>query len=315
MTGFAMVPNWLVRHPEVDPYMLAVFTAVSSHVGDGKGRLSYATLAAELGCSEATVKRAARRLRAACLLEWSTETTPKGSINTYWLAVPRQGGEVPQTLGGEVTETRPPSPVTVGGSTLHPGVRSQGPEGSGLTDPRGGVSQTSIEEPVEEEPVEEEDSSPSGESPDGDSPPVDSSRGGKFNTPAHPREGEPTSTTPLVGKGTGHPDRPSPTQTPASRSTGTRGDPREGPARPGDLDDVPSCEAIMSDLARAWLYRIETTGLMVESNGSRKVPSPTTGHPLSFKGARDLAWHLDRDDDLARWAMDEFGRDLYGRAS
>lgn len=117
------------------------------------------------------------------------------------------------------------------------------------------------------------------------------------------------------GEVPGPPDSPSPPHTPADAGARVPGDPREGAACPGALDDVPDCETIMRDLGRAWLTHITATGAAIVTNQTKKVTHPIKGNMLAFVGPHDLTSHLNRDDDLARWAIDKFGPDLYGVAS
>lgn len=115
--GFAVIPNWLVRHEGLSPAAKSLYVSLSSRAG-AKGVCwpSQGTLARETGFSESTLRRALRVLERAGLVTTTTVTTPTGRHNTYRIHV------------------------------------HLGEGGSGHTDRMGPVTVTGKEEPLEEEP-------------------------------------------------------------------------------------------------------------------------------------------------------------------
>jgi biotin operon repressor len=86
--GWAAVPNWLVRDPDIDPTVKAVYMVLSSYVDrDGTCYPSQEHISELLGTSKRTVQRAIRELRSRGLLEVTTVATAHGRRNTYLLSV------------------------------------------------------------------------------------------------------------------------------------------------------------------------------------------------------------------------------------
>lgn len=69
--GWAAIPNWMVRDPEIKPNALAVYAVIQSHAGaKGTTALRHATIAQEAGVSKDSVKRALQQLKALGVLWW-----------------------------------------------------------------------------------------------------------------------------------------------------------------------------------------------------------------------------------------------------
>lgn len=72
--GWAAIPNWLVRHPEVTPNMTAVYAVIQSHAGSkGTTRLLLQTIADEAGMSYSTAQRSVKALNALGVLWWEAQ--------------------------------------------------------------------------------------------------------------------------------------------------------------------------------------------------------------------------------------------------
>lgn len=89
--GFAMMPRWLQRDPNVSAAAKLVYLALSSRAGrSGESWPKHATIALEASCSVATVKRALVELRGLGVIEWDTRLRPNGTktANRYRLVFP-----------------------------------------------------------------------------------------------------------------------------------------------------------------------------------------------------------------------------------
>ena len=90
--GWAAIPVWLQRDPDVDIYVKTVYLALSSRVDrDGVCFPSQARIAAEASCSERQVRRALTELKRLGLIESRTVPTEHGRRNVYRLLSDRFG--------------------------------------------------------------------------------------------------------------------------------------------------------------------------------------------------------------------------------
>lgn len=129
-TGWAALPNWVVRDPSLGPYALAILLVISSHVGPNGYALSQALIAQESGCSLATVKRVLTLLRERGLLTVvPTFRGPERGPNLYRLAFDIGPGMSPSDRGASQSEP--------------PGLTERAPRSDRARE----------EEPREEEPV------------------------------------------------------------------------------------------------------------------------------------------------------------------
>lgn len=90
--GWASIPNWLVRDPEVSSHAKLIYVYLNSRVGrNGSCWPALGTVATETGLSQSTVQRALRELRSLGVVAWWTETTARGRVNRYRMS-PYVGG-------------------------------------------------------------------------------------------------------------------------------------------------------------------------------------------------------------------------------
>lgn len=129
--GFAAIPNVVAQSPDLHYGAKALFLAIASHASrDGVAWPSQATLAAETGMSEATVKRHLAALRDVGLLRWEVRVTDRGRQRFF--RVWRPGDAEPALRVG-----------------------SQDPGGRAPGDPMGGVTTGTEQEPANPEPAEQ----------------------------------------------------------------------------------------------------------------------------------------------------------------
>jgi len=176
--GWAAIPNWMVRDPEIKPNTLAVYAVIQSHAGSrGTTALRHRTIAAEAGVSLDTVKRTVKVLNELGVLWW--EGTSNGSghgANVYHPLQEKRADVVgenhsphaprttsaPTLSAGRATKSpvsAPTSPPVSAGSSGSPGSgggktmttsapTSQGKSGVGAHSTQvGAVSTTKEEEP------------------------------------------------------------------------------------------------------------------------------------------------------------------------
>lgn len=117
--GWAAVPNWVVRDPEIDPLVKLLYLVLSSRAGrKGVCWPSQERLAQETGRSVRTVQRYLDQMRESGLLEVVTEVTPVGRRNRYRLLAddgldphttrvspphPNEGEDTTPVSGGDTT--------------------------------------------------------------------------------------------------------------------------------------------------------------------------------------------------------------------
>ena len=86
MTGFAAIPNWMIRDYSVSMYAIAVYGALASHSGPGGIHPSQKVLAQEARCSERQVRYALAELEALGVVERVRRKDAKGrAANGYTL--------------------------------------------------------------------------------------------------------------------------------------------------------------------------------------------------------------------------------------
>ena len=86
--GFAVVPNWLARDPQVSPVAKVVYLVLSSRTNrHGVCWPSQKSIAADSGYSVARVKVAVAELRRLGVLRVAVEKGPSGRRNTYRLSM------------------------------------------------------------------------------------------------------------------------------------------------------------------------------------------------------------------------------------
>lgn len=92
MSGYARIPNWLLRDPSVSLTAKVVYGALLTHAKpDGTdAHPSYETLMAETGCSRSTIHRTLRDLRDLGLLTWERSRV----FNRYTISTPDQRPDV-----------------------------------------------------------------------------------------------------------------------------------------------------------------------------------------------------------------------------
>jgi hypothetical protein len=108
-TGWAAVPNWVVRDPDIDRTTKMVYLVLSSHAGARKVCWpSQTTIAETIGVSTRTVKRALSDLRTMGLLTVKVRRTPHGRRNDYHLHIhPFSGdGDTGGPTHGDTTDPR-----------------------------------------------------------------------------------------------------------------------------------------------------------------------------------------------------------------
>lgn len=106
--GFAVIPIWLVRDPDVDTYTKMVYLALSSRVGpDGTCFPSQARLAMEASCSERQVRRALTTLKERGLIEQWLVKTEHGRRAHYRLLTDRFGRGGPDSQSGPIRTDSP----------------------------------------------------------------------------------------------------------------------------------------------------------------------------------------------------------------
>lgn len=103
--GFAAVPNWIVREPEISAHEKLVYLVLSSHIGDqGTWFMSHAQIAEEAGISAASVKRALFALRDRGVVSWVGRADPLTGAqlgNSYRITVhPLGQGDLPPSSQG-----------------------------------------------------------------------------------------------------------------------------------------------------------------------------------------------------------------------
>lgn len=112
--GWTAIPNWIARDPRVSTNAKAVYMALSSRLGrEGVVIPKHSTIAAEMGMSVSTVRRALRELRELGVLSWEPQHREDGSQSSNAYAIlahpfapptpPKGGGVVTGEQGGVVT--------------------------------------------------------------------------------------------------------------------------------------------------------------------------------------------------------------------
>lgn len=87
--GFAAIPNWIVRKPDVSIYAVAVYVALASHTGPGGIHPSLPTLAREAHCSERQVRRAVAELQTLGVVERVRRKDDRGRAANGYLLHPQ----------------------------------------------------------------------------------------------------------------------------------------------------------------------------------------------------------------------------------
>ena len=87
-TGFAAVPNWMIRDSTVSLYAIMVYTALASHSGPGGIHPSQGVLAEEARCSESSVRRALVELEQLGVVERVRRKDSKGRASNGYLLHP-----------------------------------------------------------------------------------------------------------------------------------------------------------------------------------------------------------------------------------
>lgn len=175
--GWAAIPNWIVRDPQVGPIPLAVYAVIQSHAGSkGTTALRHKTIAYEAGVSQRSVERAVVLLKALGVLWWEGRKTKDGFLANVYHPLqeqndslvdgnhsphePRQGRATvsPVALDSQSNwaPENPQDSADVVGLTVAPD-RTQGRQGGAVTGTAGVPSQGRT---IEEEPIEEEPPSP-----------------------------------------------------------------------------------------------------------------------------------------------------------
>lgn len=86
--GWTAIPNWIARDPKISTNAKAVYMALSSRLGrDGVVIPKHATIAAEMGMSVSTVRRALHDLRELGVLSWRPQYRPDGSQSSNVYAI------------------------------------------------------------------------------------------------------------------------------------------------------------------------------------------------------------------------------------
>lgn len=136
-SGFAAVPNWIIRDPGISRGAVQVYMALASRSGPGGIFPSQGTLAGELECSERSIRR------------WLSELEDRGLIE-----------RVPRRSNGRGMASKLPD-----GYVLHPNGKfdyreaaTDGRLGGGYRPEEAGATGHSLQSTplIEEEPVEEE---------------------------------------------------------------------------------------------------------------------------------------------------------------
>jgi len=95
--GYTMVPNWVLRDPDLGSSDKMVYAALLSYAWDPARRSTFTgqqTIATDLGVDVATVKRSMSRLRKAGLLTSERRGLGRTSIHTLkWQSAPTDGAE------------------------------------------------------------------------------------------------------------------------------------------------------------------------------------------------------------------------------
>lgn len=134
VTGFAAVPNWMVRDETVSVYAITVYTALASHSGPGGIHPSQKVLAQESRCSERQVRYALVELETLGVVERVRRKDSKGRASNGYTLHPN--GRL--RAGEEAYE------VKAGGAAT-PEVKAHGAGGYG--------TQRQIAPLIEEEPI------------------------------------------------------------------------------------------------------------------------------------------------------------------
>lgn len=169
--GWAAIPNWIVRDPQVGPHALAVYAVIQSHAGSkGTTALRHKTIAYEAGVSQRTVERSVVILKGLGVLWWEGRKTKEGFLANVYHPLQEQNENLvdgshsphearttvsPTDLGSQsncAPENRQDSADVVGLTVQR--VPTQGRQGGAVTQTAGVPSQgrTIEEEPIEEEP-------------------------------------------------------------------------------------------------------------------------------------------------------------------
>lgn len=91
--GFAQMPRWLQRDPDVSAAAKLVYLALSSRAGQaGESVPAHKRLAAEASCSIPSVKRALKELRDLGVVEWTKRARPDSgqTSNEYRISIARR---------------------------------------------------------------------------------------------------------------------------------------------------------------------------------------------------------------------------------
>lgn len=102
MTGFAAIPNWIVRDSSISSNAKLVYMALACHTD--KHEVCWpgqALIGTEVGLSVPTVRKGLNELRDLGLLEWDTVVGANGRHNRYRMTSPHQGGPAPTPGGGQ----------------------------------------------------------------------------------------------------------------------------------------------------------------------------------------------------------------------
>ena len=124
MTGFAAIPNWLIRDASFGLYEIAVFTALASHTGPGGIYPSQETLAKEARCSVRKVREALAKLEALGLVDRVRRSSSTGRANDGYVIHPN--GRLAEGAWGIDSV---PAPRAGRGSQPAPGAAGTGTAG------------------------------------------------------------------------------------------------------------------------------------------------------------------------------------------
>lgn len=139
--GFAAIPNIIARSPDLHYGAKALFLALASHASkEGTAWPSQATLAAETGMGEGTVKRHLNALRDVGLIRWELRATANGRQRFF-----------------RVWRPGDPEPA------IGVGTPAQG--GQAISDPTGRATTATEQEPREQEPLEQYPAAAASEAP------------------------------------------------------------------------------------------------------------------------------------------------------
>lgn len=108
--GFAIMPNWMTRDPNVTPNMRAVYVCLAGHTGKhGTWEIRQNQIADECGLSVRTVQRTLSALRDLGVLDWQVDSDQQreGRGAEYRLTYPPRHPSRTPPVTGDVPPTTP----------------------------------------------------------------------------------------------------------------------------------------------------------------------------------------------------------------